>query len=79
MRLAALALLIAMVVPPARADVLGSFDRVDLYRALIVDAGSHATAARLLDAAMTDRKITLIQLGELAKDVDRNWPPEVTR
>jgi hypothetical protein len=39
-------------------DVLGSYDRVDLYSALIVDAPNLACAECLLDAAFVDTKVT---------------------
>lgn len=53
-------------------DVLGSFDRVDLYRALIVDARSRDCAQLLLAAAVEDPMVTDGQEGDLIVDYRRN-------
>ncbi len=53
-------------------DALASFDRVELYRALIVDAASKDCAQLLLAADVEDPRITDGEEGELIVDYQRN-------
>lgn len=46
-------------------DILGSFERHDLYQALIVDAPNNIVAGQVLDVAHHDPKITSTQFVDL--------------
>lgn len=57
---------------PIPSDILGSFNRWEIYQALIVDAHDYTEAMRIFGLACQDRKVPMTSQRELLLDVHRN-------